>query len=54
MLKARVHGAKVPDEDGIRLLLDPVRDCLGRLSHLWVDVPATKEGAKGRSKRHWV
>ena len=37
MLKAKVHSAKVPDEDGIGLLFDPVRDRLGRLSHLWVD-----------------
>jgi putative transposase len=27
----------VPDQDGIRLLLDPAREHLSRLSHLWVD-----------------
>jgi putative transposase len=37
VLKAKVHSAKVPDEDGIRLLLDPMRDRLSRLVHLWVD-----------------
>jgi transposase len=37
VLKAKIHSAKVPDEDGIRLLLDPVRAHLPRLSHLWVD-----------------
>jgi putative transposase len=37
VLKARVHSAKVPDAEGIKLLLDPVRDCFPRLSHLWVD-----------------
>ena len=47
MLKARVHSAKVPNQDGIKLLLDPVRDCFPRLSHLWVDALATKEGAEG-------
>ena len=36
VLEVRVHSAKVPDEDGIRLLLDPARDRLGRLSQLWV------------------
>jgi putative transposase len=46
VLKARVHSANVPDQDGIRLLLEPVRDHFPRLSHLWVDV-----GYQGRGKR---
>jgi putative transposase len=46
VLEARVHSAKVPDEDGIRLLLDPARDRLSRLSHLWVDA-----GYQGRGRR---
>ena len=46
VLKAKVHSAKVPDEDGIGLLFDPVRDRLGRLSHLWVDA-----GYQGRGRR---
>jgi putative transposase len=37
VLKAKVHSAKVPDQDGIKLLLKGVRDRLPRLSHLWVD-----------------
>lgn len=45
LLKARVHSAKVPDEDGIRLL-NPVRGHYARLSHLWVDA-----GYRGRGKR---
>ena len=48
VLQARVHSAKVPDADGIRLLLDPARDRLGSLSHLWVDA-----GYQGRGRR-WV
>jgi putative transposase len=32
-----VHSARVPDQDGIRLLLEPVRGRFVRLSHLWVD-----------------
>ena len=48
VLKAKIHSAKVPDEDGIRLLLDPMRDHLRRLSHLWVDA-----GYQGRGGR-WV
>jgi putative transposase len=45
VIEARIHSAKVPDRDGIRLLLEPVRDRLPRLSHLWVD-----QGYKGRGK----
>jgi putative transposase len=44
-LKAKVHSAKVPDQDGIKLLLKGVRDHLPRLSHLWVDA-----GYQGRGK----
>jgi len=46
VLEARVHSAKVPDQDGIRLLLEPVRGRFARLSHLWVDA-----GYQGRAKR---
>ena len=46
VLGARVHSAKVPDQDGIRLLLDPARDRPGRLSQLWVDA-----GYQGRARR---
>jgi putative transposase len=46
VLKAKVHSAKVPDQDGIKLLLKAARDRLPRLSHLWVDA-----GYEGRGKR---
>ncbi len=46
VIEVRVHSAKVPDEDGIRLLLDPARERLLRLSHLWVDA-----GYQGRGRR---
>ena len=46
VLKAKVHSAKVPDEDGIKLLLEPARGRLPRLSHLWVDA-----GYRGRGRR---
>jgi len=46
VLQARVHSARVPDQDGIRLLLGPVRTRLARLSHLWVDA-----GYQGRGRR---
>ena len=47
VLEARVHSARVPEQDGIRLLLDPARGRLPkRLSHLWVDA-----GYQGRARR---
>ncbi len=45
VLKAKVHSAKVPDQEGIKLLLKGARDRLPRLSHLWVDA-----GYQGRGK----
>jgi putative transposase len=46
VLEARVHSARVLDQDGIRLLLDPARERLVRLAHLWVDA-----GYQGRARR---
>ena len=46
VLKGKVHSAKVPDEDGIRMLLESARERLERLSHLWVDA-----GYQGRGRR---
>jgi putative transposase len=46
VLQARVHSARVPDQDGIRLLLEPVRARFACLSHLWVDA-----GYQGRGRR---
>jgi putative transposase len=46
MLKAKVHSAKVPDQDGLRLLLESARSGLSRLSHLWLDA-----GYEGRGRR---
>ncbi len=46
VLKAKVHSAKIPDQDGLRLLLESARAGLSHLSHLWVD--AGYEGRGGR------
>jgi putative transposase len=46
VLKAKVHSARIPDADGIGLLLGSARVGLSRLSHLWVDA-----GYQGRGKR---
>jgi putative transposase len=45
VLKAKVHSAKVPDQDGLRLLLEWVGSQIPHLSHLWVDA-----GYQGRAK----
>jgi putative transposase len=49
LIKAKVHSAKIPDQDGLRLLLESARSGLSRLSHvshLWLDA-----GYEGRGKR---
>jgi putative transposase len=46
VLKAKVHSAKVSDQDGLRLLLESARTGLSRLKHLWLDA-----GYEGRGKR---
>jgi putative transposase len=46
VLGARVHSARVHDEDGIKLLLESARIELSRLKHLWVDA-----GYRGRGRR---
>ena len=46
VLKAKVHSAKVPDQDGIKLLLKAIGQRFPRLSHLWVDA-----GYQGRGKQ---
>jgi putative transposase len=48
VLKAKVHSAKVPDQDGLRLLLESARSRVSHLKHLWLDA-----GYEGRGKR-WV
>jgi putative transposase len=48
LLKARVHSAKVPDQDGLRLLLQTAPSGLSHLSHLWLDA-----GYEGRG-RGWA
>jgi putative transposase len=51
VLRAKVHSAKVPDQDGIKLLLKAARERLLRLSHLWVDAGYTRAGARSGQSR---
>jgi putative transposase len=46
VLKAKVHSAKIPDQDGLRLLLESAHSRLSHLEHLWLDA-----GYEGRGKR---
>ena len=46
VLKAKVHSAKIPDQDGLRLLLESARAGVSHLKHLWLDA-----GYEGRGKR---
>jgi putative transposase len=46
VLKAKVHSAKVSEQDGLKLLLESARSGLSRLSHLWLDA-----GYEGSGKR---
>jgi hypothetical protein len=46
VLKVKVDSSKVPDQDGLRLLLESVRNGLSRLKHLWLDA-----GYEGRGRR---
>jgi putative transposase len=46
VLTAKVHSAKVPDQDGIRLLLESAGSWIPRLRHVWLD-----QGYEGRGKQ---
>ncbi len=46
VLKAKVHSAKVPDQDGLRLLLKSAGPELSSVKHLWLDA-----GYQGRGMR---
>jgi putative transposase len=45
-MKAKVHSAKVPDQDGLRLLVECARTEISSIKHLWLDA-----GYQGRGKR---
>jgi putative transposase len=46
VVQAKVHSAKVPDRDGLKLLLESARSRIPRLKHLWLDA-----GYEGRGRR---
>jgi putative transposase len=46
VLKAKVHGAKIPEQDGLKILLESARAGVSHLKYLWLDA-----GYEGRGKR---
>src|ERR687894_587433 len=46
VLKAKVHSAKIPEQDGLKMLLESARAGVSHLKHLWLDA-----GYEGRGKR---
>ena len=50
LLKAKVHAASIMDRDGIKVLLEGVRERFPRVRHLWLDA-----GYNGKGKgKDWV
>ncbi len=45
VVKAKVHSANIPDQSGLRLLLESARGQIPRFSHLWLDA-----GYQGRGE----
>ena len=54
VVKAKVHNAKVPDQDGLRLLLESARSGLSRLRHLFGWKPPRMEGERDGLRRLWA
>ena len=46
VLKAKVHSAKIPEQDGLKMLLESARAGVWHLKHLWLDA-----GYEGRGRR---
>jgi putative transposase len=43
-MKGKVHSAKVPDQDGLRLLLECARMEISSIKHLWLDAGYQSKG----------
>jgi transposase len=50
VLKAKVHSAKIPEQDGLKMLLGSARRAgVWYLKHLWLEA-----GYEGRGKKRWA
>jgi putative transposase len=54
LLKVKVHSVKVPDQDGLRLLLRSARPALSRLKHLWLEAGYEGRGILGGPRKSWA
>jgi putative transposase len=46
VLKAKVHSAKIPEQDGLKMLLESARAGVSHLKHLWLDAGYEGTGKK--------
>jgi hypothetical protein len=53
VVEAKVYSAKLPDQDGLRLLRDSAWSGLSRLKHLWLDAGYEGRGRR-RPRRRWA
>ena len=44
LMKGKVRSAKVPDQDGLRLLLECARMEISSIKHLWLDAGYQSKG----------
>jgi putative transposase len=51
VLKAKVHSAKIPEQDGLKMLLESARLGVSHLKHLWLDAGYEGTGKKWAEKR---
>jgi putative transposase len=55
VLKAKVHSAKIPDQDGLRRLLESTpRAEVSHLKHLWLVAGYEGRGILGGPRKSWV
>ncbi len=54
VLKAKVHSAKIPEQDGLKMLLESARAGVSHLKHLWLDALARRAQARGGQRRSWA
>jgi putative transposase len=54
VLKAKVHSAKITEQDGLKMLLGSARVGVSHLKHLWLGMRATRAEARGGQRRPWA
>jgi hypothetical protein len=54
VLKAKVHSAKITEQDGLKMLLESARVGVSHLKHLWLDAGYARAEARGGQRRPWA